>query len=106
MQVQRHPAPAAADVEHPLPRRERELGGNMRLFVGLRLLEAVGGIGKVSAAVLLVVVEEEFVEFVAEVVMVRHVATRSRRVVAPELAHQALEIAAQRLGLGGVLPAV
>ena len=39
VQVQRHPAPAAADVEHPLPRLERELGGDMRLLVELRLLE-------------------------------------------------------------------
>ena len=41
VQIQRHPAPAAADVEHALPRLQVELGGDMRLLVGLRLLEAV-----------------------------------------------------------------
>ena len=56
------------------PGFKRELGGDMRLLVGLRLLEAVVGVGEVGAAVLLVVVEEEFVELVAEVVMVRDVA--------------------------------
>src|SRR3546814_8897151 len=32
----RHPAPAAADVEHPLPRRERQLRRDMRLLGDLR----------------------------------------------------------------------
>ena len=70
---QRHPAPAAADVEHPLARLEVELGGDMRFLVGLRLLKAVPRIGEIGTAVLLVVVEEEFVELVLEVVMVRDV---------------------------------
>ena len=41
VQVERHAAPAAADVEHALPRLQVELGGDVRLLVGLRLLEAV-----------------------------------------------------------------
>ena len=65
VQIERHPAPAAADVEHALAGLERELGGDMRLLVRLRLLEAVGGVGEISAAVLPVVVEEEFVQLVA-----------------------------------------
>ena len=65
VQIQRHPAPAAADVEHALPGLQRELGGDMRLLVGLRLLEAVAGIGEIGAAVLLVGVEEEVVQLVA-----------------------------------------
>ena len=76
VQIKRHPAPAAADVEHALAGLEVELGGDMRLLVGLRLLEAVGRIGEVSAAVLQVVVEEERVEVVADVVMVGDVAAR------------------------------
>ena len=64
VEVERHPAPAAADVEHPLARLERELGGDVRLLVGLRLLEAVGGVGEISAAILAVGVEEEIVELV------------------------------------------
>ena len=58
VEIKRGPAPAAADVEHLLPRLQIELGGDMRLLVGLRLLQAVPGIGVVSAAILPVGVEE------------------------------------------------
>src|SRR5688572_12877845 len=51
VQVERRAAPAAADVEHPLPRTEAELGGDVRLLVGLRLLEAVPRAGEIGAAV-------------------------------------------------------
>ena len=84
IEIQRHPAPAAADVEHPLPRLESELGGDVRLFVELRLFEAVSGIGVISAAILLVVVEECFVEFVRQVVMMGDIAPRRRGRVAAE----------------------
>ena len=84
VQVQRHSAPAATDVEHPLTRLERELGGDMGLLVELRLLQAILGIGEVSAAVLFVLVEEEFVKLVAEVVMVGDVLARALEVVRVE----------------------
>ena len=64
VQIDRRPAPAAADVEHPLAGLQVQLGGDMRLLVGLGLLQAVSGIGEVSAAILPVVVEEELVQFV------------------------------------------
>ena len=54
----------------------------MRLLVGLRLLEAVGRVGEISAAILQVVVEEELVELVAEVVVMGDVAPRAGRPVA------------------------
>ena len=59
VQIERHAAPAAADVEHALAGLERELGGDMRLLVGLGLLQAVAGVGEIGAAILQVVIEEE-----------------------------------------------
>ena len=76
VEVQRGPAPAAADVEDVLARLQMQLGGDMRLFVGLRLLQAVGRLGEIGAAVLQVVVEEEAVEVVADVVMVGDICAR------------------------------
>ena len=64
VQIERHPAPAAADVEHSLARLQMQLGGDVRLLVGLRLFQAVGRVGEVSAAILAVGVEEEVVELV------------------------------------------
>ena len=84
VEIERGPAPAAADVEHALAGLEIELGGDMRLLVRLRLVEAVGGIGEVSAAVLAIVIEEQGIELVRQVVMMRHVAPRSRLGIAPE----------------------
>jgi hypothetical protein len=82
VQEQRHPAPAAADVEHALARLERELGGDVRLLVELRLLQGlVLRVGPVSAAVLLVGVEEEVVELVTEVVMMGDILARAAKIV-------------------------
>src|SRR5690242_21530792 len=53
----------------------------MRLLVGLRLFEAVAGVGPVGAAVLFVRVEKEFVELVLQVVMMRDVLPRALEVV-------------------------
>ena len=41
VEVERHAAPAAADVEHLLSGLQVELGGDVRLLVLLRLLEGV-----------------------------------------------------------------
>ena len=94
MHRQRHRAPAAADVEHALPGLEVELGRDMRLLVALRLFQAVARVGEVSAAVIAVGVEEQLVQFVVEVIMVRDVLARRSGVVAAEaraeLAHHAL----------------
>ncbi len=77
MDVERHPAPAAADVEHLEPGPERQLGDDMRLLVDLRLFQAVGRIGEIGAAILAVAIEEEIVELGRQIVMVRDVALRS-----------------------------
>src|SRR3546814_2091651 len=39
VQIERHTAPAAADVEHTLARLEQQLGGDMGLLVRLRLFK-------------------------------------------------------------------
>src|ERR1700759_2851978 len=90
MQEQRPATPAASDVAHTRPRLARGLGRGMRVRVELRLLQAVLGVGEVSTAVLLVLVEEEFVELVAEVVMVRDILARALEVVGIERLEQAL----------------
>jgi hypothetical protein len=85
VQKKRHPPPAAADVEHPLTGLERKLRSDMRFLVELRLLQRlVIGVGPIGAAILLVVVEEEFVKLVAEVVMMSDVPSCSLQVVRQE----------------------
>ena len=49
VEIEREPAPAAADVEHAHARLEVELGGDVRLLVELRLLQAVGRVAIISA---------------------------------------------------------
>ena len=49
----------------------------MRLLVELGLFKAVFRIGEVGAAVLFVLIEEEFVEIVLEIIMMSDVAPRS-----------------------------
>src|SRR3546814_20853677 len=73
VEIKRHAAPAAAYVQHALTRLQVELGGDVGLLVGLRLIEAVGRIGEISAAILPVGVEEEIVEPVRQIVMMGNV---------------------------------
>ena len=75
--MKREAAPAAADIEHPEPRRQAELGRDMGHLVELGLLDRVGEIGEIAAAILEVGVEEEAVEVVADVVMVGDVVARA-----------------------------
>jgi hypothetical protein len=74
--VERHAAPAAADLEHALAGLEQELGRDVALLGGLRLLERLVAGGEVGAGILHVPVEPQAVEGVAEVVMVRDVLPR------------------------------
>ena len=68
VQVEREPAPAAADVEHLHARLEVQLAGDVRLLVELGLLEAVRGVEIVGAGILPVLVEEQLVEPPGQVV--------------------------------------
>ena len=75
VQIEREPAPAAADVEHLHPRLQMQLGGEMRLLVELRLFEAVVGVAVIAAGILAVGVEEQFVQPAGEVIGMLGVAT-------------------------------
>ena len=79
----------------------------MRQFVGLRLLQAVVGIGVIGAAILLVGVEEQVVQPRRQVVMVRDILLRSPLHVDPvePVLHRA-EAPHERGGLQGILPAL
>ena len=65
------PAPAAADVEHALPRLEPELPAHEVELVLLRLLELAVGIAVVGAGVDHQRVEKQLVEVVGDVVVMR-----------------------------------
>ena len=67
--MDQHRAPAAADVEQPLARLQPQLAADMVELVGLRLVDAVGEIGEIAAAVDHAFVEEEPVEIVRDVVV-------------------------------------
>ena len=67
--MDKHRAPAAADVEQPLARLQPELAADMVELVGLRLVDAVGEIGEIAAAVDHAFVEEEPVEVIRDVVV-------------------------------------
>ena len=75
-EIEGHVAPAAADVEDLQAGPERELGRDQPELVLLRLLQALAIVEEVGAGVLHPSVEEQLVERVAEVVVVRHVLLR------------------------------
>ena len=77
VEIQREPAPAAADVEHLHAGLQVQLGGDVRLLVELGLLEAVRRVAIIGAGILPVLVEEELVEPPGEVVGVLGVAARA-----------------------------
>ena len=75
-EIEREVAPARADIEHLEARLEAELCRDEAQLVALRLLERVGVVDEIGAGVLHALVEEEPVEVVAEVVVVRDVGLR------------------------------
>ena len=75
-EIERHVAPAAADVEDLQAGLEIELGRDQPQLVLLRLLQALVVVEEVGAGVLHALVEEQLVEVVAEVVVVRDVLLR------------------------------
>ena len=81
----------------------------MRLLVGLRLFQAVGGVGVIGTAILAVGVEEEVVQVVAEVIVVGDVFLRLGGGVAakqrgdfahPALRHELATLAAELPAIG------
>ncbi len=77
-QIEAEPAPAGADVEHRLAGLQPELGGDVALLGGLRLVERHVGLLEIGAGILHVLVEEEPVEVARQVVVALHVAARAR----------------------------
>ena len=69
-EVERHAAPAAADVEDAGAGADQELGGDQPLLGELGLVERHVGVLEVGAGILHVAVEEEPVEPLVEVVVV------------------------------------
>jgi hypothetical protein len=67
--VAHQPAPAAADIEQLLARREPQLPADHVELVVLRLLERVVPVGKVRAGILHLGIEKQLVELVPQVVM-------------------------------------
>ena len=100
-EIEREPAPAAADIEDALSGLEQQLGGEMALLVELRRLEIVVGPAEIGAGILPVLVEEELVEPLREVIVMGDVLARAmHRIVllqpAQELAEPGIE-GAQRV---------
>ncbi len=75
---QRHAPPAAADVQHPLPGSEVELGGDVALLGRLRLLQSHVRPLEIGAGILQVLIEEPAIEVERQVVVVRNVAPCGR----------------------------
>ena len=84
-EVDRHAAPAAADVEHALAGLQVKLGGDMAKLVLLGFLDRVRGRAEIGAGIIHAAVEEEAVELIRQVVVMRHIALRlDERVALPQ----------------------
>src|SRR5262249_21027044 len=77
-QIKRKPAPPAADVEHGVVGPDTELGSEVPPLRQLRVVERLLGGFEISAAILLVGIEKEPIEAAVEVVVMRHIAPRTR----------------------------
>ena len=97
-QIEREPAPAAADVQHPHARLDQQLGGDVPLLVQLCRLQVEVRLGEVGAGVLPVAIEEQVVQLAGQIVMVRDVAPRARhRIELARAAQQTMEAAERAL---------
>ncbi len=74
LEIKPKPSPAAADVEHARIRLDLKLRRNQPLLGELGIIEALAGVFEISTAVLVVLVEEELVETMVQIVMVRDIA--------------------------------
>ena len=107
-EIESHAAPAGADVEHARIGLNEELAGDVALLGELRIVERLLGMLEIGAAVLPVGVEEERVELLVEIVVMRNVAARAGgrielRKPAPEIAHEPLQARPARDLAGFVL---
>ncbi len=96
-EIERKAAPAAADIEHSLPGLQQQLRRDVALLVGLRHLDALVGRQKIGAGILPVGIEEEIVERVRKVVVMRDIGARApQRIVLLENAEGAAETLIER----------
>ena len=72
-----HAAPAAADIQHFLPRFQGELGGDMRHLLHLRLFQAVIRRLVIGAGILPVLIKEQVIEVIAQVIMMGDILERA-----------------------------
>ena len=92
-EIERQPAPAAADIEHRGAGLDAQFGREMPLLGELRVIKRRVRGFEIGAAILLVAVEEKRIEPAVEIVMVRHVVARAGPQVqllqaAKQVAHQ------------------
>ena len=73
VQIQRHTAPAATDIQHLHTGFQSELGGDVRLLVLLRLVEILMDAIPVGAAILAVLVQKQIVERARKIIMMRDI---------------------------------
>src|SRR5712691_3567559 len=88
-EIERKPAPAAADFEHAPARRDQELRREVAFLGELGVIERLVAGLEIGAAVLPVGVEEQRIELAVEIVVVRDVAPRPRARI--ELLQAAIE---------------
>ena len=81
-EVERQAAKPAADVERRCAVLRQELGGEVALLRGLRVVERLAGIFEIGAGILPVGVEEEVVQALVEVVVAGDIAPGAPPVVA------------------------
>src|SRR5258706_4379220 len=72
--MEREAAPSAADIEHSQAGRKAKLGRYKALFGELSFFKILGSTSKVSAGILPVFIEEEFVKRTWQVIVMAHVA--------------------------------
>ncbi len=75
-QMHRHATPAAADIQHTHAGRQIQLVGNMLLLRRLRLLQTHVRPSEIGTRILHVLVQEQPIQTLRQVVMVRHMLTR------------------------------
>ena len=76
--MHRKPAPSAPNIKHLIPGLQAELACDMIFLEPLGIVERCLRLREIRAGILHVVIKKEAVEIVADIIMVRHVPSRSR----------------------------
>ena len=73
----RHAAPAAADIQHFLPRLQCKLGGDMSHLLDLRLFQAVIRCLVVRTGILPVLIQEQVIKIITQVIVMGDILERA-----------------------------